>query len=185
MRTSLRSLFLLVSLALVSLSATARAPQTLPAWIVGTYTSTEGETKAAFLHRVALVLADWAATTGTEACGPILTNGTGFYVQVITHKAQTECLISVADVGEWKQTGEGIHVHPTFEGNTIRVTDQDRAVYKALGDSEAASKSNRFMHAEGPGFSDNDYTGMPGYLVSAGHLFHQHGRGTSEDLGPI
>lgn len=182
MKHQLRALIVLFALALASTAAVAR--DTVPAWVVGTFTSEAGETKDVFLRRVGHALTDWADTTATEACGRIgkLPDGR-LSVLITTQKAQTVCVISDTVAAGQTDTKETIHIHPGDGRTSIQLTTYDRQTFRALHQFRYAEA--RVLDAEPIGFSQDDYEGGPGYLIAGGRLLYQHGKDTSQDLGAL
>lgn len=160
--------------------ASAHLPEhTVSAGLIGTYTSQPGETLAAFVQRVGIVLWAWTKNTGREGCGPIARLPSGLYViQLTTEQAQTTCIIATDPPAgsDAVLIGESLHSHPPVANGVIRLTRHDRLVFRQIGDW---SRANAYVvDAEPCGFSDTDVAGGAGYLVACGELWHQHGRGT-------
>jgi hypothetical protein len=161
------------------------------AWVVGTYTSHAGESRDAFVLRVAEALKAWTDETGTEACGPIAKEKDGtYYVQLTTEKAQTVCLRSTVMPAGMTYTGDNIHSHPWKDGRSqVKLTSHDLAVLEALGEVQLVDEMRRMgirvVHAEPSTFSPDDYAGGPGYLVVRGQLLYQHGEGTAHQVATL
>jgi hypothetical protein len=161
----------------------AKADTTVQTWVLGTYTANAGETKDAFVLRVASVLKNWADTTGTEACGGLAKNADGaLTITLITEKAQVVCVFSPTAPAGTTYVGESMHCHPPMPTNpdgVIALTDTDKTILYALGDHVNGKRSAHWVKAEPAGFSEPDYKGGPGYLVSQDKLLYQHGENTS------
>jgi hypothetical protein len=178
-------LMAILGLGLVPKAEAEPKPQSVPAWLVGTYISHAGETKIEFIHDVAEALKNWAEDTRTEACGPIAVKPDGSYIVVLTtQKSQIMCVISVVAPDGAKLTGDSIHDHPTFlDKSGVRLTDDDHNALEAVGDTAMADCSAHhrtcWVNAEPADFSNDDYAGGHGYLVSMGRLLYQNGKDTS------
>jgi hypothetical protein len=160
----------------------AATVNTVPAFVVNRLEANPGETDEAFIQRTAGEIRTWTETTATEACGRFGRKSDGTLAIVITtQKAQTVCIISSTVPEGQKDSGESIHSHPGTGGGDVHLTDQDRKVFRALGEDDLAHA--RVVGGEPSGFSRDDIAGGPGYLVFNGHLLHQKGAGTSVDLG--
>lgn len=154
------------------------------AWLVGSYTSNPGESRDAFVLRVAGALKAWTDATGTEACGPIVRTATGYAVTLTTEKSQVVCLISIQAPAGDTLTGDSIHSHPTDGGRRkVRLTTQDMAALRALGRGGFVDMLRRMdirqVDAEPDTFSPDDYATGAGYLVVGSRLLYQHGQGTA------
>lgn len=175
-----------------SIPAFAKEPEVfkVQAWVVGTFTSTPGESHDAFVLRVGQALKAWTDETGTEACGPIAQAKDGsYFVQLTTEKAQTVCLRSTVMPEGMTYTGDNIHSHPHKAAETVRLTARDKAALRALGEVKTVDDMERLgitrVHIEADDFSPDDYAGGPGYLVVNGTLRYQHGKGTSHAVAPL
>lgn len=182
----MRNLSGLLLAALLTAPAIAHPPLiTVQEWLVGTYTSAPGETKAAFLLRVAGVLDEWSRTEHTEACGPIAQYPDGRYVVALTtQRSQIMCVHSITPPDGATLTGDSIHDHPgaTSKSGGVLLNSDDAVAARAAGDW-AKWRCARTRHCWADvwpdRFSDDDYNGGTGYLVASGRLLYQHGRGTS------
>lgn len=189
-----RPLLTLAAVALTALTAgpvAARPPLVkVQAWEVGTYTSNTGETKDAFVLRVAAVLDEWSRTEHTEACGPIAQYPDGRYVVALTtEKAQTMCIQSTAPPAGAVLTGDTIHNHPepTSRSGMVRLGADDAVALRAAKDDMwrcARRRSGCWVNVKPYEFSGADYNGGAGYLVVAGRLLYQHGWRTSAVVDP-
>jgi hypothetical protein len=177
----------MLGMTLVTGALAHEAPISIQADEVGTYTSQPGESYVAFVTRVAQTLNAWSLQNHQEACGAFAKAANGTYqIQLTTEHSQLVCLITVEAPAGMALVGDSLHSHvaSTDSSGEYRVTDADRAAFKAMGDWTHASKSNRWEKGEGgndkiTNFSNDDYDSGPGYLVAEGQLLHQHGRGTS------
>ncbi len=163
-------------------SAFAHGTTQTAAWerqALGQYLSEPGEGLPDFLKRVGSALYAYTNRTGNEACGLIATNGERFSVRLGTDGVQRGCAIHHSDIeGGFQSTGESIHSHPT---RTTRLADRDKAWMAAYGMPMASNWNiNRKV-----GFSPEDFTGGPGWLVDNKQLFHQTGPGQVTKHGPI
>lgn len=126
--------------------------------VLDTVVSAHGEEKIAFVQRVARMMQAWTRKTGYEACGMIGQAPEGrLGVVMETSREASTCLIQADDhpPAGWVMTEDDIHTHPEYR---------------------------RGQYARS--FSPADYD-HPGYLVERGRLWHQRGRGTETDLGPV
>lgn len=146
----------------------------------GALTSVAGEDRAAFLKRVGAALHDYTRSTGFEACTKIWTRGGLLAVRPTSNGAHVGCVATdLAPSGEgWTPDADGMHSHPIH--SYYRTNEAD-----ALFQGHVASVGVR-AHTDGADFSARDFGLSRGYLVnSEGHLLHQHGRGTVQDLGLV
>lgn len=162
----------------------AATVNTVPAFVVNRLEANPGETDEAFIRRTAGEIRTWTDTTATEACGRFGRKPDGTLAIVITtQKAQTVCVISTTVPEGQVDAGESIHSHPGTGGGDVHLTDQDRTVFRALGEDRFAHA--RVVGGEPAGFSRDDIAGGAGYLVFNGHLLHQKGADTTVDLGTL
>jgi len=150
------------------------------AWPVETYISAAGESKEAFLLRIAPAVSSWTAENQAETCAFVATDGQRWGVKLITIRSQFDCIFAygVAPTG-METTSETFHSHPpATQGGYIKLTDATRAAAKALGDPSI--RGVQTMRVENGGeFSERDFNAGAGYLVTNGHLLFQDGRGKS------
>lgn len=183
----------LVVLGGIEPASAADAPQAYhaTAWIVGNYTATPGESKDAFVLRVAEALKHWTDSTGTEACGVIARDATGaLQVVLTTEKSQVVCLIPTSAPGGGTLSGDSIHSHPTDGGrHKVRLTTQDLAALREMGRGGFVDMLRRMdirqVDAEPDTFSPDDYATGPGYLVVGSRLLYQHGQGTAAQVAAL
>lgn len=126
--------------------------------VIDTVIGEHNEDTLAFVQRVGRVMRAWTRKTGHEACGIIGRTDDGrLGVVVETSREMISCRITADDnpPAGWTMTEDDIHTHPEYR----------RGHY------------NR-------SFSAADYD-HPGYLVERNRLWHQKGRGTEVDLGPL
>ncbi len=173
-----------LGIATSAMSATqALSPEmrALPFSQLGIYTSEPNETERDFLLRLAPVLAAYTASTGEEACGVIGEEDGRFGVVLGTNHAQIGCLAGEAGIVTGMTfTGETIHSHPAGYIRTIRHADRSFAFA-----THAGPPDHKNFDGGWDTFSDNDYAGSPGYLVSHGHLLYQNKPGMREVVGEI
>lgn len=146
----------------------------------GALTSVAGEDRATFLKRVGAALHDYTRSTGFEACTRIWTKGEFLAVRSTSNRAHVGCVTTdLAPSGDgWTADVDGIHSHPIHP--YYRTNEAD-----VLFQGHVAPVGVR-AHTDGTNFSPRDFGSSRGYLVnSEGHLLHQHGRGTVQDLGPV
>jgi len=82
---------------------------------LGAFISQPGETKEAFMGRVASFLAYYTKVKGWEACGMVQEahNGQGWGVRLITNGSQLGCARIQFEMAGSTSTDESIHSHPT------------------------------------------------------------------------
>jgi hypothetical protein len=140
---------------------------------------TQTETQKDFLVRVGTELQDWAAKNKTEACGQIAANESGNWsVVIVTENAHAACgEPRGALLPGYHFIGKTIHVHP--QKRTYIVNGYD----EAMGDTGLALGQKVPLDPER--YSDADFASGPGYLVTNGKLYYQHGKGTEEVVAEL
>lgn len=147
--------------------------------IVLDFTSEEGETKDAFVYRVATFMNGWTHYNGVEACGFLLQRGESYAVVVGTSDSQIHC-DNTFGKKDYENTGVTIHTHPTPRADgKIKLTDRSR---KFLG---GAYDGRNFFAIERKQFSKGDYAAGAGYLVTEGVLLYQEGVGTRKVVADL
>ena len=186
-------LFSLMVIAVIAIPLPAdaqRAVQTR-AWIVGTHLSEPGETKEAFVRRIAPIMEAWTTQTGNEVCGVLATDGQNWGVKLTTQRSQVMCFFAATVLPEGMQaTTDTIHTHPVPpEGSThLLITDETMESLRMVRDRVMVKRINeghRRLRVQVQGFSPDDYAAGPGYLIVGGRLLYQDGPGVSNDLGHI
>lgn len=138
--------------------------------------STEGETKEDFLRRAGGLMEGYTARTGFEACASVCQSSTRTGVFITSSKAHAYCAVTErCPSSNMVNTGESIHSHPQ---ETLYVVNDNDAIF------------SNFRHKRGDRkrvkpnlFSDQDYAGGPGYLITAGELRYQQGEGNERVVG--
>ena len=149
---------------------------------LGDYTSEPGESLDAFVMRTAPLFDKYTAEKEWEACATIATDGQGRYGFVLTSsQASLGCILYPDDIPEGMvATNMNIHSHPATK--EIYPSHMDHQIMhlrgmKVLRD-EIPNQGKR-------GFSPEDYEAGPGYLVVAGKVLYQEGRGTIREVGKL
>lgn len=179
--------------AALSLTATCAAARTmtaaeLPYEHVSDQVSQPGETKQAFLLRMAPVLREWANQTGMEACAEIGASDDGRYGLVVgTNHSHLGCVIDPNRVlPGMHATNETIHTHG--RGNAFSPNAADMVMM----DAQTAQRVDAVRAMRRPllggqtlnRFSAADYASGPGYLATPTGLIYQHGEGTDQVITP-
>ena len=121
--------------------------------------SLPGESRDAFVLRLADRMRRFSEKTGFEACGVLGSDGVGFGVIVGTNNAHAGCANFHAKVPEG-MTSTRLSVHSHIAKSTYTANRADRMVLGPLA-------VGKLMNREDPeAFSDEDKAGGPGYLVS-------------------
>ncbi|HGM7285111.1 TPA: hypothetical protein ACKP7V_000884 [Stenotrophomonas maltophilia] len=182
-------LFAGLSFAIFATTAWSHPPAAVAAkaWSVATHTSEAGETKEAFLLRIAPEVAAWTAENQAEACAFVATDGQRWGLKLITLRSQFECVFAYGVAPEgMTPTNETFHSHPPADGGGyVTLTEGTKAAAAALGD--ASLRHIKMMRVENGGeFSKRDFDAGPGYLITNGRLLFQSGRGKKNrrDVGP-
>lgn len=130
--------------------------------------SEAGEGQEQFLIRVARAMQSVTAETGYEYCARLGMNENGFAVVITTNKSQIGCLVTAETVPGYAPSALHIHSHP--HARFVRAIEADLAFVKdaKVGDR---IKVQTFT------FSNTDYNGSAGYLVTVSSLMYQWGRG--------
>lgn len=137
------------------------------------FSSAPGETKEAFLTRIAPALRAYSDKTGFEACGAIGTDGKGAFAVVLGSSRSHIACVSYHNrvAAGMVSTGETIHSHGTtgsFNFNRV-----DKALY---GDGEKVGIILMPAHSQVlDRFSPTDLAGGPGYLATPTGLIYQAG----------
>lgn len=185
------SLVLVLAL-LLALAGTAQAAnniqfgargEVLPLSKITTFQSEAGETKEAFVLRVARWMRTYTDSSSFEACGPLMAaDGGGWAVPVFTNLAQMGCAMPPVEMDGFAQSDETIHSHP----NAHAIEPNARDLVFLRGQSRRFDGTKRHRHSTNPNeFSATDYAGGPGYLVTGTQLLHQRGKGTSRIVAEI
>lgn len=183
---------LVLLLAFLASPAFASEPREVQvkAHLLGSHVSAPGETKEAFVLRVAAEMQRWTDRTGNEACGVLTTDGQRWGVSLTTQQAQVLCFFAreVVPAG-MTATDENIHSHPTPDKGHLRITAETRQVLRDVGDrvllKRVKDANGGRLRVEVEGFSTDDYAAGPGYLVVNGRLYFQAGRGTQREVGQV
>lgn len=137
-------------------------------FIVGEFTSQPGESKDAFVTRVAKPLLAWTVANEMEACGAIAEKDGLYSIILTTQNSQLRC-DAIAVYRGWTFIQETLHSHV----QKLRITITART---------AALSKGRNMEGDlfriQDGYSPADYKAGAGYLVNNGQLLYQHGKGT-------
>lgn len=181
-RKPLRSLMAITVLTGVSLAqagevsvGTLRAK--VPSIMVSLLVSKPAESRNDFLLRAGGMMAAYTQMSGFEACGQVCV-GERTGIVITTSQAQGGCAVVDRCPGaNMLPIGQTIHTHPQMRH--YKVTRADAIL-------------SNFKHRVGvrvsgdPGkYSDTDFEGGPGYLVTEGKLLHQQGRGTETIIGEL
>lgn len=131
--------------------------------------SEAGETQEQFLVRVALAMRSVTAETGFEYCGRLGMSEDGFAIVLSTNESQIGCLVSNDMVDGYAPVALHIHSHP--HARRVRLTENDMVFAKK------GTRVGQTLPVHSHTFSDTDYNGSAGYLVTYKALMYQYGRG--------
>lgn len=152
----------------------------LPYEHISNLTSFPGETKSAFLQRVAPSLRAYSDKTGFEACGVIATGPQGgFSVVLGSSHSHLACVNDPSHVLEgYTLTGETFHSHGTAKQFVVNKAD------KLLMDPQIADQLETARRRMLAGqslfhFSPADFASGPGYLATPNGVIYQHGENKS------
>lgn len=190
MNMKLRTFLISMGLSLVATCAVARTMTAaeLPYEHIADYASQAGETKQAFLLRMAPIFRVWADKTGMEACAEIGASDDGQYGLVVgTNHSHLGCVIDPTRVlPGMHATNETIHTHGRgvqfapnaadmvmMDPQTAESVDAVRAMRRPLLGGQVLNR-----------FSAMDYASGPGYLATPTGLMYQHGDGTDTVVTP-
>ena len=150
----------------------------VPVEMVTIVISTEGESKEDFLRRAGGLLEGYTARTGFEACASVCQSPTRTGVFITSSKAHAYCAaVDRCPSGDMVNTGESIHSHPQ---ETRYVVNENDAIF-----SNFRHKRGDRRNGDPDKFSALDYAGGAGYLITAGELRYQEGRGKERVVGPV
>jgi hypothetical protein len=147
--------------------------------LVDEVVQTQSESFDQFLIRTAEELQDWAAKNKTEACGQLAQNDAGLWsVVIVSENAHAACgEPRGALLTGYHFVGKSIHVHPQKRSYIVNGSDS------AMGDTGISIGMTVPLEPEH--YSKADYASGPGYLVTAGKLYYQHGEGTAEKVADL
>lgn len=149
----------------------------VPVEMVTIVISTEGESKEDFLRRAGGLLEGYTERTGFEACASVCQSPTRTGVFITSSKAHAYCAaVDRCPSGDMVTTGESIHSHPQ---QTRYVVNENDAIF-----SNFRYKRGERRNGDPDRFSDLDYAGGPGYLITNGELRYQQGEGKERVIGP-
>lgn len=145
--------------------------------IIGRYESNSEESYNQFATRVGKFLNDWTAKNNAEGCGRLTESDGKFYVILQTQKSQISCNSTILVSGT-NLTGDDIHSHPDYGMQEIvNLTKETRMAEKNNG----VNLSNvEKINLKTKGYSETDYSGGSGFLVTDGKLMYQKGKGTEK-----
>jgi len=181
---------LLISLLLASAPAHAnqvrfgQRGEMLPLSKIVTLYSKDGETLDDFALRMGIWFRNFTTTSGYEACGPVLVNGTGngWAVPVVTNLSQQGCVMGDHSVEGFANTGVTIHSHPVER--LVAPNAQDRTFMRGQSARFEAKRLSRLKTDPGV-FSSTDFASGPGYLVANGQVMFQAGRKAVRVVGTL
>lgn len=184
---------MLLAFALVSAIAGSVSAQTvkfgpqgesIQATPVATVVAEPGETDQEFLLRRGKLFRGYTASTGFEVCAQVCRSADGrLGMSVYTSGSHIGCAtIDQCPVG-MSSIGESMHSHPQYL--TFVVNDADRAFLRARQPGAHIQRSQRESADRHPGFSEIDFAGGPGYLVTGDTLLHQSGENHVTIVGTI
>jgi hypothetical protein len=149
----------------------------VPVEMVTALVSVEGESKDDFLRRAGGLLEGYTDRTGFEACASVCQSPTRTGVYITSSKAHAYCAaIDRCPLSDMTNTGETIHSHPQEKRYVV---NQNDAIF-----SNFRHKRGERRSVDPDRFSDLDYAGGSGYLVTAGEVRYQQGKGRESVIGP-
>lgn len=150
---------------------------------LGAFVSTAGETKEAFVYRVARFASSYTFQTNWEVCGRIheRNDGNGWAVNITTNGSQMACVEMTYEIDGYTASKDSIHTHPTSPSVLLSRQDIHLGANGICGDRRRV-----ISHT----FSRNDYAAGAGYLVAPRggrkfRLMYQNGVGTAVNIGNL
>lgn len=159
---------------------------TTQAWVVASMISEPGESREAFIRRLAKYMQDWTDKNDAEACGFLATDGQRWGVKLTTQRSQVMCLMdpSIVPTGlVAKHSDDTIHSHPrASQGGWLEVSEATEKAAAVVGERglERTGPWSTKVRVSVNGFSRDDYSSGPGFLVANGVIYYQKGRGTQQ-----
>lgn len=183
-----KSLLAVAVLAFASLAAPAQAQTTrvsLPdgqssvlVTYVGQLRSFEGESRKDFMLRAGAVMGAWTDETGLEMCSSLYGSPSGqLRVYLTTSHSMLGCAFADYNLPGWKSLDVTIHTHPSKPVASIKTKDR-----LFLMGPERNAAMGEFSPEK---FSEIDFEGGEGYLVSLGKLRHFDGKRTVKVIGTL
>jgi hypothetical protein len=168
-----------VGLALAFVVGAVKAADGPKVVLVDEIIQTQGQSYNDFLLGVGHELQDWAAKNQTEACGQLAQNETGNWsVVIVSENAHAACgEPQGALLKGYHFVGKTIHVHPQKRFYIVNNADE------SMGDTGLSIGSR--VQLEPEHFSKADIASGPGYLVTNGKLYYQHGADTETEVADL
>lgn len=143
---------------------------------LSTFQSTAGESKDAFILRIAPVIDEWTAQNHAEACGAITVKDGLYAVVITTQGSQVQC-DSIMVMKGWTAIGETVHSHsmPENKDGILYITHATSVVSEGH-----LHQGERIRPVYG--FSGGDYVTGPGYVILGRNVLYQNGPGTSVSI---
>ena len=150
-----------------------------PATKIGDVRGNVGQDMDQFVIELGKNLRDYTQETGFEVCASICRSSDGLFgAQLFTMQSHTVCPIPPKCPSGMEVSGQTIHSHTTMRSYKI-----NRADMAVMG---IGAKVGGSMHGDNPElFSDEDFGGGPGYMVSATTVWHQQGKREVRMVGKL
>lgn len=182
------ALLLFFCLTVDAAAATLRFGQrgeTLPVFKVTTFYSQEGETLDAFALRMGVWFRNFTTTSGYEACGLIFASSTEegkWALPIFTNNSQIGCAMPETTLEGYALTKETIHSHPVEK--MVEPNANDRIFLQGQSDRFHVERRQR-RNVDPRTFSNTDFAGGPGYLVTDGKVLYQAGPKSVREVGVL
>ena len=144
--------------------------------------SEPGESKDAFVMRLAQWFRNFTVTSGYEACGTLASASDGrFGIVITTSHSQVGCAVAKLVPDGFVATDETVHSHPVQR--RLTASGNDRAFAQAASNSSRRVARQFRVSGNPERFSRADFAAGPGYLVTATRVMHQRGAGNVREVG--
>lgn len=135
------------------------------------------------INKTSVWMRNFTRTSGYEACANICHSPTtNMFAHVLaTSNSQIGCAVSNNRCPSgFVPLGRTIHSHPNH-GDALVMNNADREFLRARSPGQHIRRRHR-MSAQANQFSEIDYIGGAGYLVTMQNVWYQEGRGTEKKI---